>query len=61
MGSSKAFADDAALESYLGTRDVNQATDNTLGAAIGTVITYTLSDDDVLTIKERAEDPHSGQ
>ena len=51
VGSSKAFADDAALESYLGTRDVNQATDNTLGAAIGTVITYTLSDDDVLTIK----------
>ena len=39
-----------ALEAYLGTRDV-QTVNNTLGAAAGTVITYSLSDDDVLTIK----------
>ena len=39
-----------ALERYLGTRDV-QTTENNLGSAIGTVITYSLSDDDVLTIK----------
>ena len=44
--------DDAKLklERYLGTRDV-QTTDNTLGSAVGTVITYSLSDDDILTIK----------
>ena len=41
-------ADD--LKYYLGTKDVLGGTNST-GAATGTVITYTLDDDDVLTIK----------
>ena len=42
------------LERYLGTRDVNrpdQGTYNKTGAAAGSLITYTLDEDDVLTIE----------
>ncbi len=40
------------LEDYLGSRDVlYNNNNNTVNAAAGTVITYTLSDDDVLTIR----------
>ena len=51
------YADnDEKLEAYLGTRDVNKPgqpgqTYNKTGVAAGSIITYTLSDDDVLTIK----------
>lgn len=44
-----------ALEAYLGTRDVNDTVDEgyaAINAAVGSVITYTLSDDDMLTIKK---------
>ena len=45
-----AFGDnDADLRAYMGTEDVLGGFDT--GAAAGTVITYTLSDDDMLTIK----------
>ena len=45
-----AFDDnDAGLRAYMGTEDVLNGLDT--GAAAGTVITYTLSDDDMLTIK----------
>ena len=41
-----------ALERYLGTRDVDQGDGvNTLNSAAGTVIEYSLNEDDVLTIK----------
>ena len=48
----KAFGEgnDSALEKYLGTRDVDIHSGFKTGAAAGTVITYTLSDDDILTI-----------
>ena len=38
------------MEEYLGTRDVDIHSGFKTGAAAGTVITYTLSDDDILTI-----------
>ncbi len=41
--------DDANLRAYMGTEDVIGG--HATGAAAGTVITYTLSDDDMLTIK----------
>ena len=47
-------SNDVKLETYLGTRDVNQpgsGSYNKTGVAAGSIITYTLSDDDVLTIK----------
>ena len=50
VGSDKAFANDTALETYLGTRDVNLY-GNTLNAAVGTVIEYSLNENNVLTIK----------
>ncbi len=48
----KAFGEgnDSALEKYLGTRDVDIHSGFKTGAAAGTVITYTMSDDDILTI-----------
>ena len=48
----KAFGEgnDSDLEEYLGTRDVDIHSGFKTGAAAGTVITYTLSDDDILTI-----------
>ena len=55
VGDGKAFANNTALEDYLGTRDVNTVAggaQSTLNAAVGTVITYTLSDDDQLTITD---------
>ena len=42
----------AALEEYLGTRDVVVDNETSLDHAAGSVIKYTLDDDDVLTIKE---------
>ena len=45
---------DSKLEAYLGTRDVNTAAgsaQSNLGAAKGTVIEYTLTEDNILTIK----------
>ena len=55
----KGKPNDEKLETYLGTRDVNKPgqpgqpgqTYNKTGVAAGSIITYTLSDDDVLTIK----------
>ena len=55
----KGKPNDEKLETYLGTRDVNKPgqpgqpgqTYNQTGVAAGSIITYTLSDDDVLTIK----------
>ena len=50
----KGKPNDEKLETYLGTRDVNQpgsGSYNKTGVAAGSIITYTLSDDDVLTIK----------
>lgn len=50
----KGKSNDVKLETYLGTRDVNQpgsGSYNKTGVATGSIITYTLSDDDVLTIK----------
>ena len=49
VGDKKAFVNDLALETYLGTRDVVDGTG--VDAAEGTVITYSISDDDMLTIK----------
>ena len=52
-GKTSNAASKKALETYLGTRDVNDTTAvgyAATGAAAGTVITYTLSDDDILTI-----------
>ena len=48
----KAFGEgnDSDLEKYLGTRDVDIHSGFKTGAAAGTVITYTMSDDDILTI-----------
>ena len=44
---------DAALENYLGTRDVEHDGNYATGAAIGTVITYSLNEDgDELTIED---------
>lgn len=51
---SRAKPNDEKLETYLGTRDVNKPNAggyNKTGVAAGSIITYTLSDDDVLTIK----------
>ena len=50
------FDTDKALESYLGTRDVNDSDGENpnyyeTGRAAGTLITYTLDEDDVLTIE----------
>ena len=50
----KGKPNDEKLETYLGTRDVNKPNAggyNKTGVAAGSIITYTLSDDDVLTIK----------
>ena len=50
----KGKPNDEKLETYLGTRDVNKPNAggyNKTGVATGSIITYTLSDDDVLTIK----------
>ena len=49
-----AFATEAGLEAYLGTRDVNNThRDDTLNSAVGTVIVYTLNDDETeLTIEK---------
>ena len=55
----KGKPNDEKLETYLGTRDVNKPgqpgqpgqTYNKTGVAAGSIITYTLSDGDVLTIK----------
>ncbi|MGM9356723.1 S-layer homology domain-containing protein [Flavonifractor plautii] len=55
----KGKPNDEKLETYLGTRDVNKPgqpgqpgqTYNKTGVAAGSIITYTLSDNDVLTIK----------
>ena len=49
----KGKPNDEKLETYLGTRDVNKPGQpyNKTGVAAGSIITYTLSDDDVLTIK----------
>ena len=44
----KAFANETEMRDYLGTEDVLNG--GLTGAAAGTVITYTLSDDDILTI-----------
>ena len=54
-GKTSNAASKKALETYLGTRDVNDTTTigyAATGAAAGTVITYTLSDDNVLTIQK---------
>ena len=48
--SAEKSAANAMMEKYLGTRDVDINTGFKTGAAAGTVITYTLSDDDILTI-----------
>ena len=49
-----AFGDSAtAMQTYLGTKDVNNTAgkEDTLGSAVGTVISYSLNDDKVLTIE----------
>ena len=52
VGTNKAFATDADLENYLGSRDVhNNADKYRTGAAVGTVIEYSLDDDNNLTIE----------
>ena len=56
------FGSDTALEKYLGTRDVNSKDDpddtyyRDTGAAKGTLITYSLDEDNVLTIERVMED-----